>query len=180
MRSVDGSMQTLNTSHHALAAWARVRSLAIGAAVMLLAGLISQPVSAEVGDGGDPTAVNLRVSLPSKAKLRPTISTSVRSDSEASGPRPSVYSGTARFGVDRSGPGLVLRSTILKVQLRGETSESGTGRLRIVLSASQRAAIRRAADRAGRESVVLSVVLRGRTPGRTDTSKTNQHFRVRV
>ena len=152
----------------------------IAALSLGLAATLGGTAGADVGDGGDPTAVNLRVSLPSHAKLSPTITANVRSFSEANGPQPSAFSGTARFGVDRSGPGLVLRGTVAKVSVRGSTSSAGTGRLKITLTSAQRAAIRKAAERAHRRSMVLNVVLRGHTPGRSDTSKTNAHLRISV
>ncbi len=152
-------------------------------AVATLASGMNTLAMAEAGDGGDPTAVNLRADFPARGEtgpltLGPRLEGGVRAYSEANGPQSATFAGYARFGIDRTGPGISLRSTLTKVRVEG--SVEGTGPLIIRVSAHQRAILRRAASRARRDTVALNVVLRGSSPGRAMPSKVNSAFRVHV
>ena len=156
----------------------RPARVAAGVALLLCAGTVAGPVvHAEEGDSTDPTFVNLRVAFPAKLRLASKLDGTVRAYSTANGPQTSTYSGTARLGLDRSGPGPKLRSTVAEVSLEGTVTDVRD--LGVRLTSAQLKALRAAARKARTRTVVLNVVLRGTTEGQAGTSKVNASFRLR-
>lgn len=166
------------TWHPEVPATHRGRLVLTGCATAAAFALAVAGGQAQAPEGGDPTAVDLRVSFPSGLKLARTMAGTVSAASEADGPKSTPYRGEARLGIDRSEPLLSLRSTVAKIRVRGTAGEPR--RFVVRFSASQLAAVRKAARRAKRRSVVLNVVLRGRPAGQERLSKANAFFRVRV
>lgn len=143
--------------------------------VALGGGLLAAQAVAEVGDGGDRNAVNLRVSVPSGAKLTSSVPLRVSAFSESAGPVRTPFAGTVTFAASSAD---VTRKPIMTKLISGIAAEQRTMRVR--LSASDRTRLRRAAREAGRRSVVVSIKAIGQAPDRAEPSSTRGRYALRV
>lgn len=161
----------------------RRRLLAVTAAGLTLAvgGSPAVPAArAEVGDGGDQHAVNLRVRVPGRTTLAASVPLEVTASSELDGVVDTPFAGTVSFGPSRAA---VLRAPTAVLFFSGIAGEARTIRVRLSATARRtlRADAKRAAEkRTGKTSVVAYVQAIGRAPGRPQASPTRQTFGLRV